>query len=328
MPKAADGTVLVTGASGFLASWIVKSLLDDGYKVRGTVRSTKDPKKVKHLMDLPGAAERLELFEAELLTEGAFDAAASGCTGVFHCASPFIVGTVEDPDAQLLKPAEHGTLNVLRSASKAGTVKRVVVTSSTAACGMTRDMGPGYVFSGKDWGDAEKLREYKAWYPVSKILAERAAWDFVKDGKQSFDVATVCPTLIVGPLLQPVVNTSSELVLQYLDGSKDTYPNDSMSFVDVRDSAKAHVLAYEAVKGDRYLCIATSVPWKDFLDLLRGICPDAKIPSTCPKKNPDDPDPKPTPFSCKELEDLGLTFRGLEEQLKDMVASMKEKGFL
>ncbi|KAL6327722.1 hypothetical protein AAG906_024691 [Vitis piasezkii] len=124
--------VCVTGASGYIASWLVKLLLQRGYTVKATVRDPNDPKKTEHLLALEGAKERLHLFEANLLEEGSFDSVVDGCDGVFHTASP-VVMIVDDPQAQLIDPALKGTMNVLGSCAKAPSVKRVVVTSSMAS---------------------------------------------------------------------------------------------------------------------------------------------------------------------------------------------------
>ncbi|KAK6928863.1 NAD-dependent epimerase/dehydratase, partial [Dillenia turbinata] len=84
-------TVCVTGASGFIASWLVKLLLQRGYTVKASVRNLNNPKKIEHLLALEGAEERLHLYEAELLKEGSFDSVIDGCEGVFHTASPVII---------------------------------------------------------------------------------------------------------------------------------------------------------------------------------------------------------------------------------------------
>ncbi|KAJ0439477.1 putative cinnamyl-alcohol dehydrogenase [Helianthus annuus] len=123
--------VCVTGASGYIASWLVKLLLARGYTVHATVRSLDDPKKIEHLLALDGAKERLSLFEANLTAEGSFDSAIDGCVCVFHTASP-VMFSVDDPKTKLLDPALKGTLNVLKSAAKVKSLKRVVLTSSIA----------------------------------------------------------------------------------------------------------------------------------------------------------------------------------------------------
>src|SRR5580765_4206043 len=126
-----DKPVCVTGASGFIAAHIVRELLERGYRVRGTVRSLRQPGKYTFLTQLPGAADRLELVEADLLAPGSYDAAVAGCDVVMHTASPYLID-VKDPQRDLVDPAVKGTLNVLTSAKAAG-VGRVVLTSSMSA---------------------------------------------------------------------------------------------------------------------------------------------------------------------------------------------------
>ncbi|MFS8027521.1 putative cinnamyl-alcohol dehydrogenase [Helianthus anomalus] len=138
--------VCVTGASGYIASWLVKLLLDHSYTVHATIRSLDDTKKTEHLLALDGAKERLSLFEANLSVEGSFDSAFNGCVCVFHTASPVTFASLDDPQVvfcsfalkfsrlmELLDPAVKGTLNVLKSAAKVQSLKRVVFTSSLAA---------------------------------------------------------------------------------------------------------------------------------------------------------------------------------------------------
>ncbi|CAE7756984.1 TKPR1 [Symbiodinium sp. KB8] len=125
--------VCVTGASGFLASELVKQLLERGYTVHGTVRSLKNPDKVDHLKKLKGADERLKLFEADLLKEESFKEPVKGCSCVFHTASPFYMENIEDPEKEMYAPAVQGTLSVLRAANEEASVSRVVLTSSTAS---------------------------------------------------------------------------------------------------------------------------------------------------------------------------------------------------
>ncbi|OMO69719.1 3-beta hydroxysteroid dehydrogenase/isomerase [Corchorus capsularis] len=130
--KETENVVCVTGASGYIGSWLVKLLLQRGYTVKATVRDPNDPKKTQHLVSLDGAKERLGWFKAELWDEGCFDSIVQGCQGVFHTASPVFVAS-PDPQTEIVETAVKGTLNVLKSCAKAASVKRVVSTSSLAA---------------------------------------------------------------------------------------------------------------------------------------------------------------------------------------------------
>lgn len=143
-----DDLILVTGASGYIATHIVKQLLDKGYRVRGTVRSLKNEKKVaplRRLADKDKARFEIELVEADLMDEKSWLAAISGCTYVIHTASPFPTNIPRDEN-ELIKPAVDGTLNVFRACVQEGSkVKRVVLTSSTAAV-TGEDFKEGYIF--------------------------------------------------------------------------------------------------------------------------------------------------------------------------------------
>ena len=146
----APGPVLVTGGNGYVASWLVKRLLDDGFRVHATVRDPRDPAKTSHLeaiaQDSPGT---LSLFRADLLDRGSFDQAMSDCDLVFHTASPLIVRGVDDPVRDLIEPATEGTRNVLEAANRTPSVRRVVLTSSIVAV----------------YGDAADLRDLVAVNP-------------------------------------------------------------------------------------------------------------------------------------------------------------------
>jgi nucleoside-diphosphate-sugar epimerase len=211
----ASGPFCVTGATGYISSYVVKLLLGKGYTVRGTTRSTA-AEKVAHLTSLPGAAERLTLFEADLLNAGAYDEAITGCAGVFHMASPFfLAGQTEEA---LIPPAVEGTKNVMASCAKLG-VKKVVLTSSTAAVYVQYGaMPPEHVYTEDDWSNEEGMRSHSFWYALSKTLAEQAAWSAVEGSDLS--LVTMNPCLVVGPMLQPTLNTSCSAVLAYMNGSK------------------------------------------------------------------------------------------------------------
>ncbi|KVH90372.1 NAD-dependent epimerase/dehydratase [Cynara cardunculus var. scolymus] len=180
----AGKTVCVTGGSGYIASCLVKLLLERGYSVKASVRYPNNPTKTDHLLKLDGAKERLHLFKADLLQDGSFDDAVDGCDGVFHTASPFFTA-VTDP---------QGTLNVLASCSKASSVKRVVVTSSMAAVEATgRPKTPETVVDETWFSDPDLCKEMKLWYVLSKTLAEEAAWKFAKE--KGMDIVTINPAM-------------------------------------------------------------------------------------------------------------------------------------
>ncbi|XP_039847662.1 phenylacetaldehyde reductase-like isoform X2 [Panicum virgatum] len=162
----AEKVVCVTGAGGFIASWIVKLLLERGYTVRGTLRDPADPKKIGHLRALDGSAERLQLFKADLLEEGSFDAVVQGCECVFHTASPFY-NNPKDPQVELIDPAVKGTLNVLGSCKKAASVKRVILTSSMAAVVFTeKPLSPDVVVDETSYSIPELCEKAKALYQM------------------------------------------------------------------------------------------------------------------------------------------------------------------
>ncbi|TXI81463.1 MAG: NAD-dependent epimerase/dehydratase family protein, partial [Cupriavidus sp.] len=129
-----NAPVLVTGASGYIASWIVKYLLEAGHTVHGAVRDPGKKTGLEHLQKLsqehPG---RLKLFKADLLAPRSYDTAMEGCEVVMHTASPFVISGFRDANEALVRPALEGTRNVLESANRIGSVKRVVLTSSVVA---------------------------------------------------------------------------------------------------------------------------------------------------------------------------------------------------
>ncbi|WOH15200.1 hypothetical protein DCAR_0934737 [Daucus carota subsp. sativus] len=311
--------VCVTGASGFIASWLVKFLLLRGYTVHATVRDPCDPKKTKHLLALDGAVDRLHLYRANLLEEGSFDAATDGCEGVFHMASPFIY-TVNDPQAELIDPAVKGTLNVLRSCAKARSVKRVVLTSSIAAVTYNgRPKTPDVIVDETWFSDIEICRKRKLWYVLSKTLAEDAAWKFAKE--RGIDMVTINPAMVIGPLLQPSLNTSAAEILNLIKGAQ-TFPNASLGWVNVKDITSAN---------GRYCMVESVAHYSELLDKVRYLYPSLQLPvrqvfqpNWCANDKPFVPTYQ---VSKKKIESLGISYIPLKESLGETVESLRERKY-
>nr|XP_043613916.1 phenylacetaldehyde reductase-like [Erigeron canadensis] len=319
----AGKTVCVTGASGYIASNLVKLLLQQGYSVKASVRSPNNTAKVGHLLKLDGAKERLHLFKADLLEDGSFDSAVNDCDGVFHTASPFLTGTA-DPQKELIEPALKGTLNVLCSCSKASSVKRVVVTSSIASVAFnTRPKNPEVVIDETWFSDPEFCKEMKWWYVLSKTLAEEAAWKFAEE--KGMDIVTINPAMVVGPLLQPTLNTSAESIVNLLNGS-ETYPNSSLGWVNVKDVAKAHIQAFEIPSANgRYCLVESVVHYSELIEILRKLYPSVQLPEKCADDKPFAPTFQ---VSKEKSKSLGIDYIPLEQSIKETVESLKEKNFL
>ncbi|KAK4482426.1 hypothetical protein RD792_009581 [Penstemon davidsonii] len=312
-------TVAVTGASGFIASCLVKCLLERGYNVKASVRYPNDPKKTHHLLALDGAKERLKLIKADLLEEGSFDSLVDGCVGVFHTASPFFFDT-KDPQADLLDPALKGTLNILNSVAKTPSIKRVVLTSSEAAVSFNGTPLNEQTFVDETWwSDADYCRKNQLWYLVSKTIAEEAAWKFAKE--KGIDLVTINPAAVLGPLLQPSLNTSCANIHNLISGA-ETFPNATYGFVNVKDVIDAHILAFETPSANgRYLMVERTAHHSEVVNILRELYPNFKLP----EKASDDKPYAPTyNVSKKRAEELGVKFTPLKESIRQTVESLKE----
>ncbi|KAL0716332.1 hypothetical protein Bca4012_065654 [Brassica carinata] len=316
--------VCVTGASGYIASWIVKLLLLRGYSVRATVRNPTDTAKTEHLLALEGAKERLKLFKADLLEECSFEQAIDGCDAVFHTASP-VKFIVTDPQTELIDPAVKGTINVLNTCKKNSSVKRVILTSSTAAVLIRQPpLGPNDVVDETFFSDPSYCMETKSWYPLSKTLAENAAWQFAKDNEM--DIIVIVPGFIVGPLLQPTLNHSVELIVDIING-KNPFHSINYRFVDVRDVALAHVKALEtpSAKG-RYIMDGPSMTIYDIKATMRKLFPDLCIADT--KEEVDEMKEYIYKAYVDKVKSLGVELTPPESILRDTIISLKEKCLL
>lgn len=237
--------VMVTGATGYVAGWIVKGLLEAGVTVHAPVRNPDATGKVQHLLDIAAASSGgIKFFKADLLIEGSYAEAMQDCSVVFHTASPFTL-TVKDPKKELIDPAVKGTRNVLDQASRTESVSRVVLTSSCAAiCADAIDCAaaPNGILTEKIWNTTASLEHQP--YAYSKTLAEQGAWK-VAEAQSQWDLVVINPSFVLGPALNaaPTSETFS-IVTQLGDGTvKAGAPRVGMGMVDVRDSAQAHIAA-------------------------------------------------------------------------------------
>jgi nucleoside-diphosphate-sugar epimerase len=258
----ASGSVLVTGGSGFVASHCILKLLALGHDVRTTVRNPSREKDVRAMLKVGGAdpGDRLSFAVADLEKDAGWSEAVRGCRYVLHVASPF-PETLPKHEDELIIPAREGALRVLRAARDAG-VERVVLTSSFAAIGYGHPPRSA-PFDETSWTnpDADDVRPYVK----SKTLAERAAWDFIRDQGGALELTAINPVGVFGPVLGPDFSTSILVVQRMLDGQVPGCPRVSFGVVDVRDVADLHVTAmtHPAAKGERFLAIAG-----DFMSVL------------------------------------------------------------
>ncbi len=265
--------VLVTGGSGYVASWIIKMLLEDGINVNATVRDPTNSKKVDHLTALAKAsAGKLKLFKSDLLDTGSFDEPMRDCELVIHTASPFFITGIKNPETELILPAKEGTKNVLKSAKRNPTVKRVVLTSSVVAIyGDNADISfsPEGIFTEKEWNITSSAEHQP--YPYSKTIAEKEAWAIAKEQDQ-WDLVTINPGWILGPSLSKRKDSMSiGTMIQIGDGTYKTgVPELWNGIADVRDVAAAHIKAgYIPEASGRHIIVSGEATLLDLADILR-----------------------------------------------------------
>lgn len=259
-------TVLVTGGSGYIAGYCILQLVERGHRVRTTVRSLAREAGVRaalHLTGKRGAA--VSFHEADLTRDAGWAEAVQGCDYVLHVASP-IPPTLPRSEDELIVPAREGTLRVLRAAKAAG-VRRVVVTSSTAAVTYGAERTGGRVFTEADWTDP--THPDTSPYIRSKTLAERAAWAFV-EAEGGIELATVNPGAVLGPVLGDDFSASIEIVKKMLEGSLPGLPRLGFPLVDVRDIADLHLRAmtHPAAAGQRFLGAGPFLWFADIAQIL------------------------------------------------------------
>lgn len=264
--------VLVTGASGYLASWVVERLLRAGMEVHGTVRNLRDRHRVEHLEKLAADyPQNLQLFEADLLEPESFDTAMEGCSLVIHTASPYLFEEPRDPEQQLLRPALEGTRNLLGSVEKTPSVRRVVLTSSVVALyDNAREVNESGAALVRTADINRRCTLESNPYAYAKTRAERWAWQ-QQEKQQRWSLITIHPGAIFGPSLsRRTDSTSINMMRQFINGSfRRGVPRLWLGLVDVRDVAEAHVGA--ALRGEdraRYIVVSESLRLLDIARLI------------------------------------------------------------
>lgn len=321
MSSSSEKRVLVTGGNGFIGTHLISLLLQNksqSYTIHVTHHPSTSP---SHLLSLPNASpRRIRLFPADLLDAEAIAAAAEGCTaGVFHVASPCTLEEVGEDE--VVGPALTGTMNVLEAARMCQ-AKRVVVTSSISA--MVPNLKWKGVVDERCWTDLDYCIQKKKWYPVSKTLAEKKAWEYAE--KYNMDIVVINPSTCLGPLLQPDLNASSAVLQQLLQGSEDTQEYHWLGSVHVRDVAAAQILLLETPEASgRHLCTNGIYQFKDFAELVAKLCPEYNVHRFTGETQPG---LVPCKDAAKKLIDLGLVFTPIEEAIEEAVASLKEHGFI
>jgi len=343
MPIVEPGSkVLVSGANGYIAMWIVRSLLEKGYSVRGTVRSADKGKHLQEYFKSYGNKFEIAVVD-DIAKKGAFDEAIKGVDAILHTASPFH-GNSEDPDEYII-PAVNGTVGILETALKNGSqVRRIVVTSS---CGTV--MAPPdkpTTFSEKDWNEKSR-KEVEALgrkaqnmskYRTSKTLAEQAAWDFYKKHQNEikWDLCVLNPPFVFGPPNVANINSLNTSMQTWYDAvvsdtpkTKETLAT-SNAWVDVRDVGDAHVFALEtgAAGGERIIISAGSFFWQEWLNTANALNPSPLPSHKLPKGDPNLKSEYLINYdTSKAAKIFGIKFRTKDEVTKDTLAYFAERGW-
>jgi len=333
--------VLLTGGSGFIAAHVLDILLSHGHSVITTVRSQeKADFLAKAHPNTPSSKLDFRIVK-DIAVEGAFDEAVKSIPdleAVIHTASPFHFN-ITDTKKDLLDPAIIGTTGILKAVAKYGkSVKRVVITSSFASIvDGSKGNRAGYKYSEKDWNpvtEAQALENPSNGYRASKTFAEKAAWEFVEKEKPGFDIATICPPLVLGPIVHylnslDALNTSNQRVRNLITGqNKSEIPDTGVYiWVDVRDLALAHVKAIEVPEAGnkRFFVTAGYFSNKEIADIIRKNFKEyeSELPGK-DVKGGDYPEGGVYGYDNERTTSvLGIKFRGLDESITDLVKSLK-----
>lgn len=265
--------VLVTGASGFIATHCIIQLLEKGYDVRGTLRTMSRADEIRGIIGQhTDKVGNLTFAQADLTKDEGWKEAAEGCPLILHVASPFPLDNPKNEN-ELIIPARDGALRLLRAAKETG-ARKVVLTSSMAAIMYGFKKQPGRPFNENDWSPLNGPGHTP--YTKSKTIAEKAAWDFMERENPGFGLSVVNPGAVLGPVLESDIGTSAQLVQMLMQGALPGLPPIAFPIVDVRDVADLHIRAMEteAANGHRYVCVNGTMWMKDMAALLKEKFPE------------------------------------------------------
>lgn len=268
-------TVLVTGGSGFVAVHCIQQLLNKGYQVRTTLRDLNKQDKVITMLKRSGITDfsKLSFVEADLTSDDNWSMAVKDCEYVLHVASPIFLKLPTHED-EMIRPAVDGALRVLKASRDAG-VKRVVMTSNFGAVGYSHK-DKSTLITEDSWTDPNE--KGLSAYNKSKVLAERAAWDFMAQEGGKLELSVINPMGIFGPSFTKDLSSGFELLQKVMDGSMKALPNISLGIVDVRDVADLHIRAMTSpqAKGQRFLALnGDTMSLLEIANLLRNKMPEA-----------------------------------------------------
>ena len=247
--------VLVTGGTGFVGIHAIVQLLQKGYNVKTTLRSLNRKNEIIEMLKTSGISsfDNLKFIEADLTDDKNWEFAVNDCDYMLHIASPIYLKLPKHED-DMIRPAVDGTLRVLKAARDAG-VKRVVMTSNFGAVGYSHK-NQNTIITEEEWTapDEKGLSAYNK----SKVLAERAAWDFIEREGGNLELSVINPMGIFGPSLSPVLSSGFGLLQKVMDGTMKAIPNIRLGIVDVRDVADLHIRAMTnpEANGQRFLALA------------------------------------------------------------------------
>uniref|UniRef100_A0A0E0E5F5 NAD-dependent epimerase/dehydratase domain-containing protein n=1 Tax=Oryza meridionalis TaxID=40149 RepID=A0A0E0E5F5_9ORYZ len=329
---AAGGPVCVTGSTGYVGSWLVRALLRRGYRVHATAR---DPDKAWRVFSaVEEGKDRLRVFRADMAGEGSFDAAATGCVALFHVAASMDIhvppqngndNIEEHVRTRVLERAKRGTINVLKSCVRAGTVRRVVFTSSIST--MTAATTPAASGRRKAVVDESCLRAAAdvwntkpiGWvYILSKLITEEAAFGFAREN--GINLASLVLPTVAGPFLTPNVPTSIQLLLSPITGKQIVDHTDTQAHNHIQN-----LYSLLASVHSRFGCVPLA-HIQDVCDahvfLMETEQADGRLSKYFHGSNP-------SVVSSKRLRDLGFRFEyDVEEIIKNSVVQCVDHGFL